>query len=112
MGRRKKLETTPIPEPTSIKISSKVTLQPGDKIRVSQGPYYVCKDGRKINMGYYGKGIYLRSYDAENIFIKFAQRSELVYIGPEYVSDVTGTIMRPHKITKIREKKIKENELS
>jgi hypothetical protein len=105
MGRRKKLETAPTPEPEPIKISQKVTLQPGDKIRITQGPYYVCKDGRKINMGHCGKGIYLRSHDETSIYIKLKERVELIYIGPEYVSDVAGTIMRPHKITKIREKK-------
>ena len=104
MGRRKKLETAPIPEPTPIKISPKITLQPGDEVRVSQGPYYVCKSGKKINMGVSGKGSYIRAHSEEHIYIKFSQRTELIYIGPEYVSELTGTIMRPHKITKLRKK--------
>lgn len=106
MGRRKKLETIAPPEPTSIRISKKITLNPGDDVRVTQGPYYVCKDGKKINMGHTGKGVYLRSHDEENILVRFPSqsRSEIIYIGPEYISDLTGMVMRPHKIAKVRKK--------
>ena len=106
MGRRKKLDDPPKAEPEAIKISQKVTLQPGDKIRVTQGPYFVCNSGKVVNLGHRGKGIYLRA-EKNNIWVKFSDRSDLIYIGPEYVSEATGSIMRPHKISKIREKKEK-----
>jgi hypothetical protein len=87
------------------RLSPKVTLQHGDKIRVGAGPYYVSKSGSKIKMGCKGEGTFISAEeDRKAIMVQFkGQHSlEVVYIGPEYVSESTGTVMRPHKITKLR----------
>lgn len=87
------------------RLSKKVTLNEGDKIRVTAGPYYVTKDGKKIGMGEHGVGTFVREVDEKGaaIYVKFGTgTARFVYIGPKYVSDVTGTIMRPHKIVKLR----------
>jgi len=95
----------------SFRLSPKVTLEIGDKIRVSSGPYYPSKSGTKINMGEKGVGIFAGVDDQEKgIYVQFrkGESARYVYIGPEYVSDRTGTVLRPHKITKMREKKNKK----
>jgi hypothetical protein len=87
------------------RLSKKVTLNEGDKVRVSGGPYYVTKDGKKIGMGEHGTGTFVGVVDEKGaaIYVRFGTGiAKFVYIGPEYVSDTTGTIMRPHKIVKIR----------
>lgn len=104
MGRRKKLNDPPIPPPEAIRISQKVKLEPGDHVKVSLGPYYLSKSGTKTNMGHQGKGIYISTAEEHNVWVNFYGRKELVYIGPEYVSEATGMIMRPHKVSKIRKK--------
>lgn len=92
----------------SFRLSEKVTLEIGDKIRVSAGPYYPTKDGTKISMGERGVGTFT-GVDAQGkgIYVQFEKggSSRYVYIGSEYVSDITGTVLRPHKITKVRKKK-------
>ena len=91
----------------SFRLSERVTLEIGDKVRVSAGPYYPSKDGTKIGMGESGVGIFT-GFDPQGkgIYVQFERGtcSRYVYIGPEYVSEVTGTVLRPHKITKIRKK--------
>ena len=76
-------------------------------MRVSSGPYYPAKDGTKIGMG--EKGIYTFSHvDEQGNLFGISKKSRaccLIYIGKEYVSDLTGTVMRPHKLRKIRKKK-------
>ena len=46
----KKTEELIIP----FKYSQKVTLHPGDEFHCSCGPYWIGKDGKKINMGQKG----------------------------------------------------------
>lgn len=90
----------------SFRLSKKVTLEPGDKIRVSAGPYYLAKSGNKIGMGEKGRGIFVSAEeDGTAIYVKFGgglSSARYVYIGPEHISEATGTVMRPHKITKLR----------
>lgn len=87
------------------KLSHKVTLTEGDKVKVSAGPYFPSKLGTKIRMGYKGEGTFVSaSEDGMFLRIKLGSTIENVYIGPEYVSESTRNIMRPHKITKLRKK--------
>jgi hypothetical protein len=89
----------------SFRISPKVKLEKGDKIRVSSGPYYVSSSGVKINLGEKGIGKFIEaSEDGTAIYVSFSGDTAIkyVYIGPEKVSPLTGTILRPHKISKIR----------
>lgn len=90
------------------KISEKVTLEIGDKVRVSAGPYWPSKDGTKVKIGEKGVGTFTGSDEqGKGIYIQFDRLSSAryVYIGEEYTSETTGTVFRPHKITKVRKKK-------
>lgn len=87
----------------SFRLSKKVTLEPGDKIRVSAGPYFLSKSGKKIGMAEKGLGVFMSVDESGNaIYVRFGHATRYVYIGPEHFSETTGTTMRPHKITKVR----------
>lgn len=87
----------------TFRLSEKVLLEKGDKIRISGGPYYLTNDGTKISLG--EKGIGKFQYAADDgtaIYVSFESSVKYVYIGPEKVSALTRTIMKAHKIVKIR----------
>jgi hypothetical protein len=88
----------------SFRLSEKVTLNEGDKVRISSGPYYISSSGAKINMGEKGVGTFVSATeDKTAVYVKFKNETpKYVYIGPEKLASDTGTIMRPHKITKVR----------
>jgi len=90
----------------NFQLSKKVTLEVGDKVRVTAGPYYLSKDGTKINMGEKGIGTFTGvDPQGKGIYIQFdrVRASRFVYIGVEEPSK-NGTILRSHKVTKIRKK--------
>ncbi len=92
----------------SFKLSEKVTLEVGDKIRVSSGPYYPSQDGTKLKMGEKGIGTFTGvDEQKKGIYVQFDKisASRYVYIGEEYVSESTGMVFRTHKVTKLRKKK-------
>lgn len=89
------------------RLSPKITLRLGDKVRVSGGPYYQTQDGKKISMGEKGVGEFAGADEkGTGIYVRFPKYSSarFVYIGPEGVSELTGTILKPHKVRKIRQK--------
>ena len=90
----------------NFRLSQKVVLTYGDKIRVSSGPYYLSQSGNKIAMGERGTGIFIGvTNDQKIIYVKFGVGNiRLVYIGDTFISE-NGTIMRPHKIRKVRKKR-------
>lgn len=89
------------------KYSSKVTFREGDKMRVSGGPYFPSSKGKNISMGEKGVFIFSHADDQGNIWAKDKNgHLRLIYMGEEHVSDLTGTVKRPHKLVKIRKKKI------
>ena len=89
--------------PMPFKLSQKVTLNEGDKVRVSQGPYFPSKSGKKIGMGHHGLGVFVGVVDENAIYVKFGHESpRYIWIGKEHISETTGTVMRPHKIVKVR----------
>ena len=80
-------------------------LKKGDKVRVSGGPYYLAKCGKKIKMGERGVGVFIELHpDGKGILVLFEGNASpsYVYVGPCIVSDITGTILRPHKVSKKR----------
>lgn len=90
------------------RLSEKVTLREGDKIRVSSGPYYLTQSGEKIRMGESGVGYFVDAdEDGRILYIRFGNGINslirVVYIGEKYTSEM-GTVMKPHKITKMRKK--------
>lgn len=79
----------------------------GDKVRVSGGPYYLTRCGKKIKLGESGLGVFKGLHpDGKGALIVFdgERASSYVYIGPTEVSPITGTHLRPHKISKKRKK--------
>lgn len=92
----------------TFRLSKKVVLEEGDKVRVSGGPYYLSQSGRKIGMGESGTGIFASAEEnGEAIYVRFDRKSStarFVYIGPERFSESTGVTLRPHRIVKLRKK--------
>jgi len=76
------------------------TLKPGDLIKVSGGPIWITADGQEIKMGEEGK---FRVVQVEEKVIRAIELTDrlatVIYIGPEYQSK-SGTLMRPHKVTR------------
>lgn len=73
----------------------------------SGGPYHLSQCGKKLKMGERGIGTFISATDdGKGVMIKFGRLgpSRFVYIGPEYVSQITGIVMRPHKVVKLRRK--------
>ena len=95
------------------RLSKKVSLEEGDRIRVSGGPYYLSQSGRKIGMGESGIGTFFKAAEnGEAIYVKFDRKSSsacFVYIGPERFSEATGVTLKPHKVVKLRLKKNKRS---
>jgi hypothetical protein len=80
-------------------------LKEGDKVRVSGGPYYLTKEGKKIKLGERGVGTFMGMHpDGNGALIAFNgdKSSSYVYVGPTHVSPITGTTMTSHKISKKR----------
>lgn len=98
----KQEESKEEPSPATFRISQKVNLVEGDKVKVSAGPYYMSKSGQKISMGHKGKGEFFKAFNETSLSIRIGGQMEIVYVGPEYTSPETQTVMRPHKITKLR----------
>jgi hypothetical protein len=87
----------------SYRLSKKVVLEVGDKVRISSGPYYVTQSGQKISMSEKGIGTFHSvNEDETGVYVKFRHGVRFVYIGTEHISENTGMVMRPHKITKVR----------
>jgi hypothetical protein len=103
---KKKKEEKPVVDP--YRYSPKVTLHPGDIIKVTGGPYYMSKTGKKILLGKRGLFVFDEG-DKEGIFAHpYKPHSELpqakvfIYLGAEKISESTGTHFSPHKIKKPR----------
>jgi len=91
----------------SFRLSERMVLEKGDKVRVSGGPYYQSMAGNKISLGEKGLGTFVSAQEdgtAIHVIFNGENASKYVYIGPEKTSDSTGTIFKPHKIVKIRKK--------
>lgn len=88
----------------SFRLSQKVVLEKGDRIRVSGGPYYITETGEKIHMGERGLGYFVSATaNGEALWVRFHGYGErFVYIGPDKVSGNTGLIYEAHKIVKLR----------
>ena len=84
--------------------SPKVLFREGDKMRVSGGPYYETKDGRKIKMGHSGLFTFLYADDEGHVWAKGKEGVRMLYMGEPHLSELTGTYMAPHKLRKVRKK--------
>lgn len=89
--------------------SEKVSLLPGEKFRVTGGPFF-DKNGKKCYMGERGAFVFVEA--VENGIRGIPDRigcnlPRFIYMGKEYVSADSGVHYQPHKLTKIRKKKKK-----
>jgi hypothetical protein len=97
-----------------LRLSPRVRLQAGDKIRVSAGPYYEARDD--------ADGTPVRTKMAEKGVLVFEEYCELgprrwivargkagfaaLHIGPqELSSEIPGLVRRPYRVTKLRPRK-------
>jgi len=97
----KKKEIPPI-EP--YRYSERVSLMPGDKIRVKGGPYFLTDAGVQIYMG--ERGVFTFKSVTKDGILAVAKGGGVtfIYTGDERISDL-GTHLQPHKISKVRKKK-------
>lgn len=86
--------------------SQKVLFREGDKMRVSGGPYYPSKSGKKIKMGLSGVHTFSHIDEQGCIWVRSKEGTlKMMYMGKPHLSNVTGTYMQPHKLRKVRKKK-------
>lgn len=79
------------------------SLEKGDKIKVTNGPYFL-KDGDLIPMGYKGKFV-VENIDDKGILAWGIDKSggiAHIYMGPEYLNKETGVTKVAHKILKLK----------
>ncbi len=94
------------------RLSPRVLLQAGDKIRVSAGPYYESRDlaGNAVRMKMAERGVmtflgYGESGTSRWIEARGKAGFAALHIGPEEISgEIPGLIRRPYKIRKVRVK--------
>ncbi len=95
-----------------LRLSPRVLLQAGDKIRVSAGPYYESHDraGNAVRMKMAERGVmtflgYGESGTSRWIEARGKAGFAALHIGPEEISsEIPGLIRRPYKIRKVRVK--------
>lgn len=81
-------------------------LRPGDRIKVSGGPYYLTEKGDKIRIGYRGQFVVLEV--CENYVVASGRGKNageaIIYMGKkEFIRD-TSIHREPHKIYKLSER--------
>jgi len=92
--------------------SPKVTLKPGDHIRLSQGPFYRSSDGTKKGMGFRGPAVIKQIEDHPRGVVLHCVEvtktgSEWGYLAARVTGDtipglVDCMVSRPHKVVKCR----------
>ena len=98
---------------TEYRLSPRVLLQAGDKIRVSAGPYYEGRDAAgnvcKTKMAEKGVMIFRRYCElGTSRWVEAHGRAGFaaLHIGPEETSGlIPGLVRRPYRITKVRQPK-------
>jgi hypothetical protein len=88
---------------TGIKNFDWRSLQKGDKIKVTNGPYYL-RDNDLIPMGYRGK-FSVESIDDKGILAWGIDKSggiAHIYMGEDYENKETGVFKTKHKILKLK----------
>ena len=85
------------------KVSPRVTLKPGDKFRVSKGPYWKSESGEKISMAVRGVCVFKRCHSVgARVFIEAVGESgqfELLHVkGRRKNADMPQLVCRPYVI--------------
>ena len=93
-----------------VRLSERVTLQPGDKVRVSGGPYWeqIGADGSvtKTRMGERGVMVfeeYCQLGQSQWVVARGDNGYAALHVGPEErSSEVPGLVRRPYRLRRIR----------
>jgi hypothetical protein len=93
------------------RVSSRVVLHPGDRFRVSGGPYYRLASGEKVAMAARGVMTFRRALrtgrGGRRVLIEASagEGTVILHVEGSRQSPVDGLVPRPYKITrKLREK--------
>lgn len=78
----------------------KFTLSKGDTFMCAPRSYYIDNEGIRHIVGAKGKYTFLRTaQDGILGVLAGTMSTEYIYMGPERQSELTGTILRAHKLT-------------
>lgn len=84
------------------RVSERVTLRPGDKFRISGGPYYRLPDGRKMPMAVRGVCTFVRAvHDKSRVYIEARNKEGTVLLhvaGRRRNKMAPELVCRPYKI--------------
>jgi hypothetical protein len=88
---------------TSYRISPRVVLQPGDRFKVTGGPYYRCGDGTKLPLA--ARGTFklvevIRHRSRVHLLAHGAEGWTLLHVEGRRRSPVPGLVPRPYKVTR------------
>ncbi len=115
------------PEPTvqangvrrheQVRLSERVTLEAGDRIRVRGGPYWqqTCADGTVVKTRMAERGVmvfdsYCEYGDSRWIVARGSSGYASLHIGEEHPSeDIPGYVRRPYRVTKVRRRSSKRD---
>lgn len=100
-----------------VRLSERVTLQPGDKVRVSGGPYWeqIGADGSvtKTRMGERGVMVfeeYCQLGQSRWIVARGRNGYAALHLGPEeHSAEVPGLVRRPYRLRRIRSAQPRRN---
>ncbi len=77
-------------------------LNPGDKIKVSGGSYFLSKTGKKIPMGHRGQ-FTVTDLSKDCIIASSGLGSvQIIYMGQVYYCDKLSIYREPHKVFKLK----------
>jgi hypothetical protein len=88
---------------TSYRISPRVVLQPGDKFKVTAGPYYRCSDGTKLPLA--ARGTFrlmevIRRLSRVYLLAHGAEGWAMLHVEGRRRSPVPGLVPRPYRVTR------------
>jgi hypothetical protein len=84
------------------KYSSKVTFREDDKMRISGGPFFLTKAGKKVSMGLSGTFFFSHVDEQGNVWVKSPRGTlSMAYMGEEQVSAETGIHQFAHTLKKL-----------
>jgi len=93
-----------------VRLSERVTLKSGDRIRVRGGPYWqqMCADGTVVKTRMAERGVmvfdsYCEYQDSRWIVARGPSGYASLHIGEEHPSEeIPGYVRRPYRVTKLR----------
>lgn len=90
------------------RLSPRVLLVPGDRIRVSGGPYYLLASGQRVSMA--ARGTFLLVSIEQSARGRVTLHAEgpgghaVLHIAGRRRSRIPGLVARPYKIRRVRQK--------